>query len=194
MDKILAEIVGELRQEILASRAPGWPPEAPLTFLRGLPPQTVGTKFGTELIRRILDREGITSWKAGTRLYDLVLAPDRKSDGTRVEVKCSTELPVRRFQQVRDPRPDEAAGRWRYDCLVCVGVSPGDVSFWFIDGREVAELIDHGIIEVQHSDSETNWFFPNEDYAKCPFQQYLAHRNQLVAAIKGASPHWGSEK
>jgi len=133
MDQILGEIVRELRDQILASRAPGWPPEAPLTFLRGLPPQTVGTKFGTELIRRLLERDGIACWKAGTRLYDIVISPDRKTDGPRIEVKCSTERPARRFQQVRDPRADEAAGRWRYDCLVCIGVSPEDLVFWYID-------------------------------------------------------------
>ena len=194
MDGVLADIIAELREEILASRAPGWPPDAPLTFLRGLPPQTVGTKFGTELVRRILQRDSIVCWKAGTRLYDIVISLDRKTDGTRIEVKCSTELPARRFQQVRDPRPDEASGRWRYDCLVCLGVSPDNVSFWFIDAREVAELIDDGIIKIQHSDSETNWFFPNEDYENCPFREYLVDREQLVAAVKGTSPHRGSEK
>jgi hypothetical protein len=145
MDSVLAEIVAELRAEILASRAPGWPPDARMTFLRGLPPQTVGTKFGTELVRRLLERAGLPCWKAGTRLYDIVVSPDRKTDGTRVEVKCSTERPARRFQQVRDPRPDEADGRWRYDCLVCIGVSPDDLSFWYIDGTEVDALIDDGV-------------------------------------------------
>jgi len=191
MDPVLAEIVAQLRTEILASRAPGWPPDAALTFLRGLPPQTVGTKFGTELARRLLEREGITCWKAGTRLYDIVLSPDRRTDGTRVEVKCSTERARRRFQQVREPRPDEANGRWRYDCLVCVGVSPDDLTFWYIDGREVASLIDEGIIEVQHADSETNWFFPNEDYTNCPFRQYVVTRAELVERIRAASPLQG---
>jgi len=191
MDKVLAKIVGELRAEILASRAPGWPPDAPLTFLRGLPPQTVGTKFGTELIRRVLEREGIECWKAGTRLYDIVVSPDRKTDGTRIEVKCSTELPARRFQQVRDPRPDEANGRWRYDCLVCVGVSPDDLTFWYLDSVPVGELIDDGVIQVQHADSETNWFFPNEDYDKCPFREYLVSRADLIKRIRENSPHYG---
>lgn len=162
--------------------------DSPLTFLRGLPPQTVGTKFGAELIRRVLQREGISCWKAGTRLYDIVVSDARGQDGPRIEVKCSTERPARRFQQVRDPRPEEAGGRWRYDCLVCVGVSPDDVTFWFIDAEEVCRLIDDGLISVQHADSETNWFFPNEDYERCPFRRYLVDRSGLVRAVRETTP------
>lgn len=183
LDSILKGIISELKQDILSSRAGGWPPESVLSFLRGLPPQTVGTKFGCELVRRLLERENVSCWRAGTRLYDIVISARKGEDGTRVEVKCSTELPQRRFQQVRDPRPEEAGGRWRYDCLVCVGVSPDNLTFWFVPGEEVARLIDDGLITVQHADSETNWFFPNEDYDRCPFKPYVVDRSALVRAI-----------
>ena len=188
LDPVLKRVVSQLKHEIMASWAGGWPPESPLSFLRGLPPQTVGSKFGAGLIRRLLEEQGTACWGAVTRLYDIVVASQKGEDGTRIEVKCSTELPQRRFQQVRDPRPEQAADRWRYDCLVCIGVSPDDLALWFIPGEEVARLIDDGLITVQHADSETNWFFPNEDYERCPFKPYLVDRLAPVRTIRAHPP------
>ncbi|MBI5498981.1 MAG: hypothetical protein HY907_01970 [Deltaproteobacteria bacterium] len=185
MDRETRTIVLDLKREILARQPAGWPPDSLFTFLRGLPPATVGTRFGSELVARILDGAGLATRKGGTRLYDLVVGG---GDGLRVEVKTSTEFPTRRFQQVRDPRPGVARERWRYDALVCLGVRPDDLTIWLLPGPQAAELIADGTIGVQHTDSETNWFFPNEDAPTCPFNRFLVTRRELVGAIRRMKP------
>lgn len=177
MDSETTRIVEEVKAEILAKKKASWPPNSIFAFIKGLPPATVGG-FGAKLLSRALDQSGLTVSSGGTELYDLEV---QSGGGFRIEVKCSTESP-RRFQQVRDPRPNTGS-RWRYDALVCVGVSPDDLTFWFIPSPSVAKLIDDKAIGVQHADSHTHWFFPDEKSPICPFRKYMVARKELVEKI-----------
>jgi hypothetical protein len=143
----------------------------------------------TELIARLLVKGGLKARTVGARkLFSVVVANGENGGPLRVAMKSSTELPTRRFQQIRDPRPDDTTERWRYDCLVCLGVSPNGLTIWFLPGNDVAHLIDDGLIAVQHTDSETNSFFPNEKDSACPFAAFIVTPEQLVEKVKAMKP------
>ena len=187
MDNVLRGIADEVRAEILANRPPPWPPDSLFAYLRGLPPQTVGTRFATSLVSRILQREGVETGSGGRGLYDLVITSGL-AEGLRIEVKCSTERPERRFQQVRDPRPPTESDGWRYDCLLCIGVSPNHLTFWLLDAEQTADCIDRSLITIQHTDSNTHWFFPSEERPDDPFATFIKSRRELIGEIQRLRP------
>ena len=187
MDSILRGIAEEVRAEILENRPPPWPPDSLFAYLRGLPPQTVGIKFATSLVRQILQREGLETDSGGRRLYSLVITSGSAA-GVKIATKCSTEIPERRFQQVRDPRPPTEDDGWRYDCLLCIGVSPNHLTFWLLDAEQIADCIDRGLIIIQHTDSNTHWFFPSEERPDDPFATFIKSRRELIGEIQRLRP------
>jgi len=120
-----------------------------------LAPRTRG-RLGELLVDRIASGRGLSSAPSGTPDFDRLLrcGGDRTA---RLEVKFSTEAPPR-FQQVRDPRRD--GSHPKYDHLVCISGRPEGLVYWAIPALDVAQLMDDGLMGVQHAMSDTKWFFP----------------------------------
>lgn len=143
----------EALQELRATlrQVAEWPPESPLSFVLMLAPRTRG-KLGELLLDRLAVRAGLTTEAPESVAYD------RRVGIGRCEVKFSTEDPPR-FQQVRDPRQDEAGVR--YDYLVCISGRPHGLVYWLIPADAVGGLMDQKLITVQHAMSDTKWFLPS---------------------------------
>jgi hypothetical protein len=172
----LAELQETLRQ------VEEWPEDCPLSFVIHLAPRTRG-RLGELLIDRIAADHGLTSASSRTPDFDRLISC---SDGSaiKLEAKFSTENPPR-FQQVRDPRLEGTV--LKYDYLVCISGRPEGLVYWAIPGLQVAELMDDGLMVVQHAMSDTKWFFPSRTETD-PYVEFRMDYAQLSDWISRLCP------
>ena len=164
----LADLQGSLKQ--IAE----WPPDSPITFVLMLAPRTRG-KLGEMLLRSFAGQAGLSTGKASSVAYDVQVGTGR------CEVKFSTEDPPR-FQQVRDPRLDDAT--LKYDYLVCISARPHGLVYWVIPAAALGRLMDEGKITVQHAMSDTKWFLPSRTDSDA-FSGFRFGYEGLLEALKG---------
>lgn len=168
--RALSELRGTLRQ------VAEWPPESPLSFVLSLAPRTRG-KLGEMLLRLIAQDAGLRTANAESVAYDARIGD------MRCEVKFSTEDPPR-FQQVRDPRLDDASTK--YDYLVCISGRPHGLVYWLIPAAVLGTLMDQGHIIVQHAMSDTKWFLPSRTDSDA-FASFRYVYEDFVVALAGAA-------